>query len=155
MTKNELDSYFIDSIDEVKTIENGKKTCSQYRPLVEKRIRQLLVTPTNSSSLVMCCGNSVGRNNFERQLIERCSWNEDQITNFINNILNLAKTGSIAGAYLKYKYIYDWTDKEIASKLKITDRTLRNHKSKAYFQIAIWSNRVEYIYLKTFHFVIT
>ena len=36
--------------------------------------------------------------------------------------------------------------------MKVTDRTLRTYKTRAYFQIAVWSNKVEYIYNKTFHF---
>ena len=30
--------------------------------------------------------------------------------------------------------------------MKVTDRTLRTYKTRAYFQIAVWSNKVEYIY---------
>lgn len=147
-------SYSIDNIDAEKTIENGKEICSQYRPLVEKRIKMILATPLNSASIVVFSGSAKNRNAFESKLIERCAWNDDQITNFINNILLLEKCDKIAGGYLKFKYIYDYTDKQIASKFKITDRTLRSYKNKAYYQIAVWSNKVEFIYCKTFHFVI-
>ena len=70
----------------------------------------------------------------------------------MNNILLLEQYDKMAGLYLKLKYIYDKTDKQIAKKMKVTDRTLRTYKTRAYFQIAVWSNKVEYIYYKTFHF---
>lgn len=146
--------YSIDSIDEFKTAENGRIICSQYRPLVEKRIKMLLATPMNSASIVMFTSGTKSRNSFENKLIERVAWNDDQITNFINNILILEKIDKMAGLYLKLKYIYDKTDVQIAKKLKVTDRTLRTYKMRAYFQIAVWSNKVEYIYRKTFHFAI-
>ncbi len=146
--------YSIDSIDEIKTAENGKIICCQYRPLIEKRIKRLLTTPMNSTSIVAFTNGTKSRNSFENKLIERVAWNDDQVTNFINNILLLEKIDKEAGLYLKLKYIYDKTDKEIANNLKITPRTLRRHKFKAYFQIAVWSNKIEYIYCKTFHFAI-
>lgn len=114
----------------------------------------ILATPLNSASIVVFSGSAKNRNAFENKLIERCAWNDDQITSFINNILVLEKCDKITGGYLKYKYIYDYTDEQIASKFKVTDRTLRSYKNKAYFQIAVWSNKVEFIYCKTFHFVI-
>lgn len=147
-------SYSIDNVDEERTIDNGKEICSQYKPLVEKRIKRILATPINSTSIVVFSNSAKDRNNFENKLIERCAWNDDQITNFINNILLLEKCDKMVGRYLKYKYIYDLTDKQIASKLKVTDRTLRSYKNKAYFQIAVWSNKIEYVYCKTFHFII-
>ena len=146
--------YSIDSVDEFKTAENGRNICCQYRPLVEKRIKRILATPMNSASIVMFTSGTKSRNSFENKLIERVSWNDDQITNFINNILLLEKIDKGAGSYLKLKYIYDKADDEIAKKQKITLRTLRRHKLRAYFQIAVWSNQVEYIYCKTFHFAI-
>lgn len=154
MNINGIKTYSIDNIDEVKTIENGKKICSQYKPLVEKRIKRILCTPMNSTSIVIFSGKTTKSNSFEKQLIERCAWNDDQVTNFINNILNLEKVDKMAGCYLKYRYIYDKDNKEIAKIMKVTDRTLRNYKDRAYFQMAVWSNKVEYIYCKTFHFII-
>lgn len=154
MAINRINFYSVDGIDEVKTIENGKSICSQYQPLVAKRIKMILCTPMNSTSIVIFNGKSTKKNTFEKQLIERCAWNDDQVTNFINNILLLEKVDKLAGSYLKYKYIYDKPNNEIAEILKVTDRTLRNHKDRAYFQMAIWSNEIEYVYSKTFHFVI-
>ena len=76
-------------IDEEKTIENGKKVCVLYQPLVEKRIKQLLATPVNSASIVTFSGSTKGKNSVENRLIEHIAWNEDQIGNFIRNILEL------------------------------------------------------------------
>ena len=146
--------YSIDSVDEIKTAENGKIICCQYRPLVEKRIKRLLATPMNSASIVMFTSGTKSRNSFENKLIERVAWNDDQITNFINNIFLLEKLDKKAGSYLKLKYIYDKTDEDICKQLKVAIRTLRRLKMRAYFQIAVWSNQVEYIYCKTFHFAI-
>ena len=154
MIVNGCGRYSIDSIDEKRTIENGKEICNQYRPLVEKRIKRILATPINSTSIVEFSNSAKTRNTFENKLIQRCAWNDDQITNFINSILLLEKYDKMIGGYLKYKYIYDLTDKQIASKFKITDRTLRSYKSKAYFHIAVWSNKIEYVYCKSFRFII-
>ena len=151
---NAVVHYSVDSIDELKTAENGKNICSQYRPLVEKRIKRLLVTPMNSAIIVLFTSGAKSKNSFEDKLIQRVAWNDDQITNFMNNILLLEQYDKMAGLYLKLKYIYDKTDKQIAKKMKVTDRTLRTYKTRAYFQIAVWSNKVEYIYNKTFHFSI-
>lgn len=86
MPKIIIKPYSIEGIDEEKTIENGKMICSQYQPLVEKRIKMFLCTPMNSASIVVFSGNTSKKNSFERQLIERCAWNDDQVTNFIQNI---------------------------------------------------------------------
>lgn len=154
MPKIILKPFSIDGIDEEKTIENGKMICSQYQPLVEKRIKMFLCTPMNSASIVIFSGSTSKKNSFEKQLIERCAWNDDQVTNFIQNILDLEKVDKYAGGYLKYRYLYDKTNEEIGDILKIAQRTLRKHRRRAYFQIAIWANEVEYVYTKTFHFVI-
>lgn len=146
--------YTIDSIDEEKTILNGRNICEQYKPLVEKRIKQILITPMNSTSVVSFSGGNKSRNSFENKLIERCAWNDDQVTKFIDNILSLEKSDPDSGTYLKYKYLYDKTDEEIAKELKVARRTVLYRKKKAYYQIAIWSNKVEYQYCETFHFVI-
>ena len=106
----------------------------------------------NSASIVLFTSGTRSKNSFEEKLIQRVAWNDDQITNFMNNILLLEQYDKMAGLYLKLKYIYDKTDKQIAKKMKVTDRTLRTYKTRAYFQIAVWSNKVEYIYNKTFHF---
>lgn len=145
---------FIDSIDEEKTVLNGKTVCNQYRPLVEKRIKMLMASPISSSSVIKFTGGNKSYNSFENKLIERIAWNDDQITNFINNILSLEGIDKMSGLYLKLKYIYDKTDIEIAKKMKVSDRTLRTYKSKAYFQIAVWANKVEYIYCDTYCFTI-
>lgn len=144
--------YPIDSIDVEKTARNGKRICLLYRPLVEKRIKQLLVTPMNSTSLVKFSGGKKSRNSFENKLIERIAWNDDQVTNFINNILILEQCDYALGKFLKDKYIYDKLDKDIAKELKVTERTLRRYKNQAYYKIAIWSNQIEYINYKAIHF---
>lgn len=146
--------YSIENIDENKTVLNGKKVCNQYRLLVEKRIKMILASPLSGSSFIET--NRIRNyNSFEINLIRRIEWNNDQVTDFINNILILEKVDKTSGLYLKLKYTYDKTDIEIAKKMKISDRTLRNYKSRAYFQIAVWSNKVEYIYSKKFCFIIT
>lgn len=136
--------YPIDQIDEEATIENGKRICILYRPLIEKRMKQILVTPMNSTSVVTFTGNQRNNQTFENKLIERCAWNDDQVTKFINNILILEQSDKIAGQFLKAKYIYDKFDKEILEDLKISKRTLIYHKKEAYYKIAIWSNQVVY-----------
>lgn len=139
-------------IDEEKTIENGKKVCALYQPLVEKRIKQLLATPINSASIVTFSGSTKGKNSIENKLIEHIAWNEDQVGNFIRNILELEKSDKILGGYLKWKCFYGMTDKDISSKMKVTDRTLRNYKSKAYYLLAVYANQVEFIYEYVYHF---
>lgn len=136
--------YPIDQIDEEATIENGKRICILYRPLIEKRMKQILITPMNSTSLVTFSGNQKNNHSLEDKLIERCAWNDDQVTKFINNILILEQSDKIAGKFLKAKYIYDKFDKEILEDLKISKRTLIYHKKEAYYKIAIWSNQVVY-----------
>lgn len=136
--------YPIDQIDEEATIENGKRICILYRPLIEKRMKQILITPMNSTSLVTFSSNQKNNHSLEDKLIERCAWNDDQVTKFINNILILEQSDKIAGKFLKAKYIYDKFDKEILDDLKISKRTLIYHKKEAYYKIAIWSNQVVY-----------
>lgn len=99
--------FFIDQIDEEATIENGKRICILYRPLIEKRMKQILITPINSTSLVTFSGNQKNNHSLEERLIERCAWNDDQVTKFINNILILEQSDKIAGKFLKVKYIYN------------------------------------------------
>lgn len=139
-------------IDEEKTIENGKKVYILYQPLVEKRIRQLMTTPMNSTSFVTFSGSTKGKNSVENRLIEHIAWNEDQIGDFIRNILELEKQDKALGGYLKWKCLYGMTDKEISIKMKVTDRTLRNYKSRAYYLLAVYANQVEYIYEHVFQF---
>ena len=143
--------YELDNIDVKKTAKKGKEICLTYRPLVEKRVRQLLI-PMNSTSILKFPVGSTKKNFFEESLIKRCNWKDDNLTNFIFNILNLEKCDSLAGKYLKEKYIYERKDQEIAKRLKITERTLTNCKRRAYYKIAIWSNKIEYIKYESNHF---
>jgi len=53
---------------------------------------------------------------------------------------------------LKWKCFYGMTDKDISNKMKVTDRTLRNYKPKAYYLLAVYANQVEFIYEHVFHF---
>lgn len=99
--------YSIDQINEEATIENGKRICILYRPLIEKRMKQILITPMNSTSLVTFSSNQKNNHSLEGKLIERCAWNDDQVTKFINNILILEQSDKIAGKFLKAKYIYN------------------------------------------------
>ena len=108
-----VEYYPINLIDEEETIKNGKRICVLYRPLIEKRMKQILTTPMNSASIVTFTGNQRNNHAFEDKLIERCAWNDDQVTKFINNILILEQSDKIAGQFLKEKYIYDKYDKEI------------------------------------------
>ena len=143
--------YKLDNIDVKKTARNGKKICLIYRPLVEKRIRQLLI-PMNSTSLMKFSDNATKRNSFEDKLINRCNWTDDNLTNFIYNIFNLIKCDYLAGMFLKEKYIYDQFDEEIAKKLNVSRRTLYLCKERAYYKMAIWCNQVEYIKDEDNHF---
>lgn len=147
-----VEYYPINLIDEEETIKNGKRICVLYRPLIEKRMKQILTTPMNSASIVTFTGNQRNNHAFEDKLIERCAWNYDQVTKFINNILILEQSDKIAGQFLKEKYIYDKYDKEILEDLNISKRTLIYHKKEAYYKIAIWSNQVVYIDNKATHF---
>ena len=142
----------ISKVDVDKTVKNGKNIFEQYQPLVEKRIRQLMKSKINSASIVCFSGNPKNGNSIESKLIENISWNDDQIGNYIRNIYKIMKKNKFVGEFLKWKCFYNLTDKEIAEKLNITERMVRNYKATAYYQLAIYSNQVEFVYEFTIKF---
>jgi len=139
-------------VDVDKTIKNGKKIYEQYQPLVEKRIKQLKKSQINSASFIVFSGDKNSRNSNEKKLIDELAWNDDQIGNFIKFILKLQKKEKVIGGILKWKCFYGMTDKEISAKMNIPERTIRYNKSKAFYQLAVYSNQVEFIYEKTYYF---
>ena len=147
-----FDDIIISNIDLEKTAQNGKNICDLYQPLVEKRLKQAKNTPFNSASFVMFSGNKKCGNSTEIKLLDRISWFDDQIGIYIRNILNIQKQDKTTGEILKWKCFYGLTDKEIAKKLNIAERTVRKYKARAYYHLAIYSNQVEFIYEKTYHF---
>lgn len=151
---NIFDSNYISEIDFEKTVQNGKDICDQYQPLVEKRIRQLMKSPMNSSSLVCFSGEPKSGNSIEDKLIEKIAWNDDQIGNYMRNIYKIIKENKVIGEFLKWKCFYNMTDKEISEKMKIADRTVRKYKARAYYQLAVYSNQVEFVYEITLQFKI-
>lgn len=46
------------------------------------------------------------------------------------------------------------TDAQISDKMKIAERTVRKYKQKAFYLLAIYNNKVSYIYEKTIEFYI-
>lgn len=149
--KDIFDNY-ISKIDIEKTVQRGKDICNQYQPLVEKRIRQLMTTQMNSASIVCFSGEQKNNNSIESKLIEKIAWNDDQIGNYMRNIYKIMQEDKIIGEFLKWKCFYKMTDKEIATKMKIAERTVRKYKAKAYYQLAVYSNQVEFIYEITIQF---
>lgn len=151
MMKDIFDNY-ISKIDVEKTVQRGKDICNQYQPLVEKRIKQLMTTQMNSASIVCFSSEQKNNNSIESKLIEKIAWNDDQIGNYMRNIYKIMQEDKIIGEFLKWKCFYKMTDKEIAVKMKIAERTVRKYKAKAYYQLAVYSNQVEFIYEITIQF---
>lgn len=142
----------ISKVDMDKTVQNGKDVCNQYQPLVEKRIRQLMKSNVSSASIVCFSGDPKSGNSVEEKLVEKIAWNDDQVGNYIRNIYKIIKENKTIGEILKLKSFYNLTDKEIAKKLNIGERTVRYNKAKAYYQLAVYSNQVEFVYEMTLHF---
>lgn len=147
-----FDNNYISKIDVEKTVRHGKDICDQYQPLVEKRIKQLMKTQMNSTSIVCFSGEQKNSNALESKLIEKIAWNDDQIGNYMRNIYKIMREDKIIGEILKWKCFYRMTDKEIATKMQIAERTVRKYKARAYYQLAVYSNQVEFIYEITLQF---
>lgn len=141
-----FDSDYISKIDVDKTVKNGRDIFEQYQPVVEKRIRQLMLTKMNSGSIICFSGDPKSGNSVEEKLVEKIAWNDDQIGNYIKNIYRIIKENKTIGEVLKLKSFYNLSDKEVAKKLNIGERTVRYNKSKAYYQLAVYSNQVEFVY---------
>lgn len=146
-----FDIESISKIDLDKTALNGKEICELYQPLVEKRLRQLKTKTFNSASIVVFSGGSTG-STISDKLLQSLSWTEDQIANYIKNIFRIQEENKKIKEFLRLKCFYGYTDREIAEKLKISERTLRRYTKKAYYYLAVYSNQVEFIYEKTYHF---
>lgn len=141
----------ISKIDMDKTVMNGKEICELYQPLVEKRLRQLNTKAFNSASIIVFSGESTGSSKSDKLL--RClSWNDDQIAHYIQSIFRIQNEDKKIKDFLRLKCFYGYTDREISDKLEISERTLRRYKNRAYFYLAVYSNQVEFIYEKTYHF---
>ena len=148
---NIFDKEIISKIDMDKTVMNGKEICELYQPLVEKRLRQLNTKAFNSASIIVFSGESTGSSKSDKLL--RClSWNDDQIAHYIQNIFRIQNEDKKIKEFLRLKCFYGYTDREISDKLEISERTLRRYKNRAYFYLAVYSNQVEFIYEKTYHF---
>ena len=93
---NVFNSEIASKIDMRKTIANGKEVFLLYQPLVEKRLKQLSKIPINSASIVVC-SNSSGLKSTDSKLIDRLSWNNDQIALFIENIMNIKSFDPLIG----------------------------------------------------------
>lgn len=142
----------ISKVDIDKTVQNGKEVCNQYQPLVEKRIKQLMKSNISSASIVCFSGDPKSGNSIESKMLDKISWNEDQIGNFMKNIYKIMEDNKMVGEILKWKTFYNLTDKEISKKMNISERTVRYYKSRAYYQLAVYSNQVEFVYELTLHF---
>lgn len=148
---NIFDKEIISKIDMDKTVMNGKEICELYQPLVEKRLRQLNTKAFNSASIIVFSGESTGSSKSDKLL--RClSWNDDQIAHYIQSIFRIQNEDKKIKEFLRLKCFYGYTDREISDKLEISERTLRRYKNRAYFYLAVYSNQVEFIYEKTYHF---
>ena len=148
---NIFDKEIISKIDMDKTVMNGKEICELYQPLVEKRLRQLHTKAFNSASIIVFSGESTGSSKSDKLL--RClSWNDDQIAHYIQSIFRIQNEDKKIKEFLRLKCFYGYTDREISDKLEISERTLRRYKNRAYFYLAVYSNQVEFIYEKTYHF---
>lgn len=132
----------LSEIDEEATINAGKRIFYQYYPLVEKRIRELLKSPISSSGVVKLTNKN--KSVLEDKMTKKIIWNEDQIGLFIRYILQLEKNDKKIGEFLKWKCFYNMTDKQISGKMKVSERTLRNYKAKAYYQLAVFANQVQF-----------
>lgn len=141
----------VSKIDMRKTVANGKNVFLLYQPLVEKRLKQLKKIPMNSASLVIYGGKSGGKSSDDK-LINRLSWENDQIANFIKNIMDIKEKDSVIGEFLRLKCFYGMTDDEISKRIKVSIRSVAYYKSKAYYYLAVYSNQVEFIEEKTYYF---
>lgn len=146
--------YILSEIDEEKTIANGKKLCSQYQPLVERHLRRLLVTPMNSTSLVKFSNQVRTKNSFENKIIKRLELKEDNVGQFIKSIIEIKSVDKILGELLILKCFYGMTDNQISDKMKIAERTVRKYKQKAFYLLAIYNDKVSYIYEQKIEFYI-
>ncbi|MBP3920156.1 MAG: hypothetical protein J6D28_01175 [Bacilli bacterium] len=151
MYNNIFDEEFISKIDMEKTANNGRLVFEQYQPLVEKRLKQLKTGAFNSTSILVFSEGTTGSPASDK-LLKRLSWDDDQIASFIKNILKIQKQDKKLSDFLRLKCFYGYTDKEIAKELDVTDRTIRNYKSRAYYYLAVFSNQVEFIYEKCYSF---
>ena len=116
---NVFNSEIASKIDMRKTIANGKEVFLLYQPLVEKRLKQLSKIPINSASIVVC-SNSSGLKSTDSKLIDRLSWNNDQIALFIENIMNIKSFDPLIGEYLKLKCFYRLSDDAIARRINVS-----------------------------------
>lgn len=147
-----FDDIIISKIDLDRTSQNGKEICDLYQPLVEKRLKQAMNTPFNSASFVMFSENKKGGNSSEVKLLDRLSWIDDQTGSYIRNVLKIQKKDKNIGEFLKWKCFYGLSDREISNKIQKDERTVRRYKARAYYYLAVYSNQVEFIYEKTYHF---
>lgn len=109
-------------------------------------------TPFNSASFVMFSENKKGGNSSEVKLLDRLSWIDDQTGSYIRNVLKIQKKDKTIGEFLKWKCFYGLSDREISNKIQKDERTVRRYKARAYYYLAVYSNQVEFIYEKTYHF---
>lgn len=146
-----FDKDVVSKINMRKTVANGKEVFQLYQPLVEKRLKQLDRLPINSSSLVMFGNNASGKSPDDK-LINRLSWDDDQIACFINNIMDIKEYDPLIGEYLRLKCFYRFSDDTIAKKMKVSLRSVAYYKSKAFYYLAVYTNQVVFIDERTYYF---
>lgn len=141
-----------EQIDQKKTVENGKEVCREYKPyLLQRRIAKMR-DPVHSGSLIQVSNDLKTGNSTEHEIMQRLSWQGDQLYRFELMIDDLTKIDYNAGRFLYYKYLYDFPDDEIAKKLGISGRNLYRIKPYAYKFVAGWSHQIEYIQDKAYVF---
>lgn len=138
---------YLAGIDEEASILKGKQVCRQYAPLIQRRLRDMMKEPMRSGSLIQVSNDSKTGNSYEKQLLERCSWEDDDVSKFCEYIMKLETQERCkkAGQYLKWKYIYDKTDTEIMEIISISKGTLSKNKRIAYYMVAYWANAICFV----------
>ena len=147
-----VSEVYIPEIDEQKTILNGKKLCMKYQPLVERRIKKNLTIPMNSTSLIKFSNQVRKKSSFENKIVEKLDNEKDKVGQYIKNICEIQSKDAMLGELLMWKGFYGLTDSQISAKMKIAERTIRKYKPKAFYLLAIYNDRVSYIYQMTYEF---
>lgn len=148
----EISEVYIPEIDEAKTILNGKELCMKYQPLVERRIKRNLTIPMNSTSLIKFSNQVRKKSSFENKIVEKLDNEKDKVGQYIKNICEIQNKDTTLGELLLWKGIYGLTDSQISVKMKIAERTIRKYKPKAFYLLAIYSDKVAYVYQNTYEF---
>ena len=138
--------------------EAGKKVCSQYKPLIEKKKAQEEGSLIGSASFIKLPDTSRYGNANEAKILNRIAAENDAVANFrkcIDTIKSFEQFEK-AGKYLEYKYFYFVKDQEIIKYLNVSQSTL-DHKIKpqAYLLVANWAHQLRIKKVETISFIIT